>query len=169
MLLDESLQANHIGVCVKDTNKRVLQQNSCCKEICGERMGETCNVGCMEYYADDDTQQWKEWGSRIYKNSYIHNGFYDVTLISSAENIITFLQPLKEMYRKALDHYKDKGLTRRETEIISLAIKGKSNAAICERLSISRATLRTHLNNVYSKCRENGANPDFIPANRTGT
>lgn len=156
-----------MAVCVKDRNKRVLSQNDYCRELCGERVGETCETGCMELYAGDRTQQWKDWGSRVYKNACMHGGFFDVTLLCSTENIITFLQPLKDCYEMALAYYREKGLTKRETEVISLTIRGISNSEICKALSISRATLRTHLNNVYRKFRDLGEEPAFIPANRT--
>ena len=120
----------------------------------------------MELYADDKSHQWKDWGSRIYKNKQIHGSFFDVTLLCSEKHIITFLQPLKEKYEMALAYYRSKGLTRRETEVVSMTIRGVSNADICEQLAISRATLRTHLNNVYRKFRDLGETPDFIPANR---
>jgi DNA-binding CsgD family transcriptional regulator len=167
MSLEDSLQASHIGVCVKDFDKKVLMQNDCCRSVCGDRQGETCQVGCMEYYTNDDHQQWKEWGTRVYQNCHIHDGFYDVTLLCSAESIVTFLQPLKERYEMALAYYQRKGLTKRETEVIDLTIRGVSNTDICHNLSISKATLRTHLNNIYKKFRDAGETPEFIPANRT--
>ena len=82
------------------------------------------------------------------------------------KNIITFLQPLKDKYEQALAYYQGKGLTRRETEVVSLTIRGVTNIDICQSLSISKATLRTHLNNIYRKLRELGEEPAFIPANR---
>ena len=67
----------------------------------------------------------------------------------------------------ALSYYRNKGLTRRETEVVSLTIRGISNTDICKSLSITRATLRTHLNNIYHKFRDLGESPEFFPANRT--
>lgn len=165
-LLEQSLDTGEIATCVKDSEKVVLSQNDYCRKICGERQGEVCETGCMALYARDTRQQWKGWGSRAYKNSLLHGSFFDVTLLCSAENIITFLQPLKDKYEMALAYYGDKGLTRRETEVVSLTIRGVSNPEICEQLSISKATLRTHLNNVYRKFRELGEVPAFMPANR---
>ena len=165
-LLEQSLAAGDIGVCVKDAGKKVLMQNEFCRATCGNQLGHVCEVGCMELYAQDGPHQWKDWGSRVYKNSAVHGGFYDVTLLSTAERIISFLQPLKEKYEAALAYYQEKGLTKRETEVISLTIRGISNADICEQLSISNATLRTHLNNIYSKLRKSGELLEFIPANR---
>lgn len=165
-ILEESFQAGTIAVCVKDSEKRVLMQNDYCRTVCGNQLERVCEQGCMELYARDKLQQWKDWGSRVYRNSLIHGSFHDVTLLCSTERIITFLQPLREKYDMALAHYREKGLTGREIEVISLIIKGISNLAICESLSISRATLRTHLNNIYRKFRELGEMPEFIPANR---
>jgi DNA-binding CsgD family transcriptional regulator len=166
MLLETSLETSNIAVCVKDPEKRVLMQNDECRSVCGEQLGQVCEKGCMELYARDRLQQWKDWGSRVYSNSLIHGSFYDVTLLFSTDHIITFLQPLKEKYEKALSYYREKGLTKRESEVIALAIQGISNTGICKRLSISRATLKTHLNNIYRKFRDMGEMPEFIPANR---
>ncbi|MFV1973664.1 MAG: LuxR C-terminal-related transcriptional regulator [Thiohalobacterales bacterium] len=165
-LLEQSLEAAEIAVCVKDSGKRVLTQNEYCLRLCGDQSGKVCNEGCMALYAGDRNQQWKDWGSRVYRNSLIHGSFHDVTLLCSAESIITFLQPLGEKYAQALEYFRDKGLTRRETEVISLTVQGTKNTDICGQLSISKATLRTHLNNVYRKFRDMGELPEFIPANR---
>ena len=166
-LLEQSLNADNVAVCVKDTEKRVLMQNDQCRSICGDCVGETCERGCMELYANDKSHQWKDWGSRVYKNSYMHGAFFDVTLLCSSGTLITFLQPLKEKYDMALSYCRNKGLTRRETEVVSLTIRGISNTDICKSLSITRATLRTHLNNIYHKFRDLGESPEFFPANRT--
>ena len=165
-MLAESLQEDRIAVCVKDSDGQVLEQNALCRSLCGDCQGRVCTKGCMELYADDDTQQWPQWGSRVYKNNRVNDDFFDVTLLCSDRHIVTFLQPLKEQYAKALRYYRECGLTRRETDVVSLLIRGISNADICSRLSISRATLRTHLNNIYRKVRDLGEVPAFLPANR---
>jgi len=165
-LLEQSLEAANIAVCIKDPGKRVLMQNEYCRQLCGDQSGKVCDEGCMALYAGDRNQQWKDWGSRVYRNSLIHGSFHDVTLLCSSEHIITFLQPLREKYAQALEYFRGKGLTRRETEIISLTVQGIKNTDICKQLSISKATLRTHLNNVYRKFRDRGELPEFIPANR---
>jgi len=165
-LLEESLDSGDIAVCVKDAKRNVLMQNERCRQICGDHIGHTCEQGCMELFSKDRFQQWKDWGTRVYKNSLINGSFNDVTLLCSKERIITFLQPLRDRYEAALAYYREKGLTRRESEVIALTIQGSSNTDICESLSISRATLRTHLNNIYRKFRDLGETPEFIPANR---
>lgn len=164
--LQWALDAGGVVVCVKDSNKRVLSQNEYCRRLCGEREGEVCETGCMELYNRDSGHQWKDWGCRLYRNSFLHGGFFDVMLVCNAGSIITLLQPLKEKYEAALAYYREKGLTRRESEVVFLSIRGLTNTDICKSLSISRATLRTHLNNVYRKFRDLGEIPEFMPANR---
>ncbi|MGD8843056.1 MAG: helix-turn-helix transcriptional regulator [Gammaproteobacteria bacterium] len=165
-MLAESLQEDRIAVCVKDSDGKVLEQNALCRVLCGDCQGQVCRRGCMELYAGDDTQQWRQWGSRVYKNSRINDKYFDITLLCSDQHIVTFLQPLKDQYEKALRYYRERGLTRRETDVVALLIRGKTNPDICSRLSISRATLRTHLNNIYRKVRDLGEAPPFLPANR---
>ena len=165
-MLTESLCEDNFAVCVKDADKRVLEQNDLCRKICGDCLGQSCEMGCMQLYAEDNDHQWKTWGSRVYKNKFMHGAFFDVVLLCSDKHITTFLQPLKDKYEMALEYYRSKGLTKRETEIVAMTIRGISNSRICSQLAISKATLRTHLNNVYRKFRDLGEVPEFIPANR---
>lgn len=66
-MLEQSLEAADIAVCVKDIEKRVLRQNESCRRVCGDQLGKVCDQGCMALYAGDRPQQWKDWGPRIYK------------------------------------------------------------------------------------------------------
>jgi len=43
------------------------------------------------------------------------------------------------------------GLTARETEVLTLAAQGLEGPAIAEALSLSGATIKTHLANAYAK------------------
>ena len=45
------------------------------------------------------------------------------------------------------------GLTKRETEIVSLVCTGKSSDEMCQTLFISHATLSKHLSNIYAKTK----------------
>ena len=45
------------------------------------------------------------------------------------------------------------GLTKRETEIVSLVCDGKSSDEMCRLLYITHATLSKHLSNIYSKTK----------------
>jgi DNA-binding CsgD family transcriptional regulator len=165
-ILEHTFNDDNFAVCVKDSNGKVLMQNPLCSGICGDYTNTVCDIGCMELYAKDESHQWNEWGSRIYNNTFVHNAFYDITLLCSNDYLITFLQPLKEKYKMALAYYKDKKLTKRELEVISLIVQGKSNQTICGQLSVSMATLKTHLNNIYKKIHDLGGTPKYIPHKR---
>jgi DNA-binding NarL/FixJ family response regulator len=43
------------------------------------------------------------------------------------------------------------GLTPREAEVLGLIAEGLPNAEICERLNISHATVKTHINRIFAK------------------
>lgn len=165
-ILGETLEGDNIGVCVKDANKMVLMQNKNCLKHCGNQLGKPCYMGCMELYDKDKEQQWDGWGTRMYKNTFAHGTYFDMMLICSDKHLITFLLPLEEKQNKGIEFYHGKGLTKRELTVMALAVHGNSNQQMCEELSISKATLRTHLNNVYRKVRDTGEIPSFIPANR---
>ena len=166
VILQQTFEGENLGVCIKDSNGKVLQQNDLCLKICGNCLGKVCTVACMDLYAKDKSQQWQDWGSRVYNNSFAHDAYYDITMLCSEESLITFLQPLKHKHKAAVDYYKKLGLTKRETEIIRYVIKGASNTDICQRLSVSKATLKTHLNNIYKKINDKGVELKFIPHKR---
>ena len=46
---------------------------------------------------------------------------------------------------------RDRGLTPKETEVFTLAAKGRTTQRICDELGISVGTANTHLAHVYKK------------------
>ncbi len=165
-VLEQTFLGNDMGVCIKNLSGKVLQQNKLCSKICGERTGEICEVACMEIYAKDDSRQWNGWGSRVYNNSFVHDAYYDITLLCNQESLITFLQPLKDKHRTAIEYYENIDLTKRETQIIILIIQGVSNTDICKQLFVSKATLKTHLNKIYKKAKDKGKVLKYLPVKR---
>ena len=166
-ILLESLEEGGMLVCVKNIDRKVLNQNPGCKKLCGDREGLVCCDGCMEVYENDDSQQWKHWGNRTYRNCWIHDSHFDVTLLCSDRHLVTIMQPLEEKQAIALKYYQDMGISKREMQVITQVIAGLSNAEICEKLSISNSTLRTHLNSVYSQVYDAGGTLEHIPRERT--
>ena len=164
--LESSLTENNIGFCIKDKTKQIIYQNDICIDICGPFQNKTCIIGCMELYEKDQTQQWKENGSCVYKNVYVHKHFFDITVLVSDDKLITILQPLSLNHQQAIAFYEDKGLSDKELKVITHVIQNQSNERICDLLNISKATLKTHLNNIYRKVREHGEEPKYIPFNR---
>ncbi len=165
-IVEKVFQEDNFSVCIKDITGKVLMQNKSCTKICGNYNNKICDIGCMQLYAKDTSQQWQNWGSRVYNNSFVHNAYYDITLLCSDEYLITFLQPLKEKYKQALSYYQDINLTKREMQIITCLIQGKSNSLICRDLSISKSTLKTHLNHIYRKINDSGKSAKYLPYKR---
>ena len=157
---------SNIGVCVKNVSRRILMQNDACLMVCGERVGTVCSIGCMRRYADDDIAQWKKRGMRFYNNVRRNGSHFEIALICTEHHITTLLQPLTNRHTDAIDYYRTMGLSKRELEIISEVIRGYSNRDIFEKLSISKATLRTHLNSIYRKLEDRGEAPNYLPAER---
>lgn len=133
---------------------------------CGKRLGTVCSIGCMERYANDDIAQWKKRGMRLYENVRRRGNYFEIALICTEHHIITLLQPLTDRYTNAINYYRTMGLSKRELEIISEVIRGYSNREICEKLSITKSTLRTHLNSTYRKLEDLGKAPNYLPAKR---
>ena len=48
------------------------------------------------------------------------------------------------------------GLSPREAQILPLLAEGRSRSYICERLSLSDSTVKTHISHIYSKCSVSG-------------
>ncbi len=165
-ILMQSLEQGGMMVCIKDINKLVLRQNNGCKSLCGNREGESCFDGCMEIYDSDNERQWNSWGNRTYSNCNLNEGYFDVTLLCSDDHLVTILQPLEQKQAIAIEHYQDIGLSKREFQVISLVVNGLSNNDICQQLFISNATLRTHLNRVYSKVNDAGLSVEHLPKGR---
>lgn len=168
-ILHEALLDGAVGVCVKDGNGHVLMQNERCRDICGTRVGSVCSDGCMAVSADDRDRQWHDWGSSTYANTTVNGALFDVTMIRSPQRITTLLQALEERHQTALALYSQAGLTPREEEALALILRGDTNTRIAASLGISRATLRTHLNRIYTKLRQHGISTEFLPGCRTRT
>ncbi|HJL62276.1 MAG TPA: LuxR C-terminal-related transcriptional regulator [Pseudomonadales bacterium] len=165
-ILTKFLNDSDIIICLKDQDRKVLHQNENCLRLCGNHKDQECNIGCMELYTSDSTQQWPNWGSRTYKNQLLHDDYFDVTIISSSSYILTILQAMRHKYNQALEYYSKFNLGKRELEVIRLAITGMSNLEIAKQLAISVGTLRTHLKNIYNKVKDAGESVEFLPFER---
>jgi DNA-binding NarL/FixJ family response regulator len=61
-----------------------------------------------------------------------------------------------------------RGLTRRETEIVRLAIKGVPTKDIAARLAVRHGTVKVHLHNIYDKLQVDGRLGLILFARRQG-
>ena len=143
-----------IGICVKDASRTILNQNDLSQTVCGPMMGEVCSKGCMRFYQQLDECASLAQGMVQYKNTDIESTKVDAVVVNDGEFITTFFYPLQEdalSAQKREEYFREKGLTKSEMRVIELILQGRTNAQIAEQLYISKATLKTHINNVYKK------------------
>ncbi len=87
-------------------------------------------------------------------DGYIFPGFYlGWSLLSLFNNVKYFLhEPVEKIDDFSTDNFiKEYDLTSREAEIIKLILRGNSNNDISDELSISLATVKTHVHNIFDK------------------
>jgi ATP/maltotriose-dependent transcriptional regulator MalT len=91
-----------------------------------------------------------EW-TQYFPSQQIEDEFYDVLFVHDGDTLTTLLYPLKDRQAAEVERIADYDLTKREHEIVRLIITGHSNSAIAQKLSVCKATVKKHLNNIYKK------------------
>jgi hypothetical protein len=149
--LEQLLTQRGVGICIKNQDQVIQFQNNLCVNSCGERCGQRCEDGCMKLFKRLEHFTADSEGVQLFKDESIDGAYYDVVVINDGEFLTTLLYPLSKKYNEKIQYLEKVGLTERELEIARLAMRGKTNAEMCERLNITKPTLRTHLNNIYKK------------------
>lgn len=145
---------NKLGLCVKDLNKRVLFQNENSQKTCGTMMGEVCGKTCMRLYHQIEECAAISEGMKLFKATEVDGHKVDALIVNDGDRITTLLYPLDEAqdkFKKQEVFFKERGLTKSELKIMQMVLQGMTNSVIAEQLFISKATLKTHLNNIYKK------------------
>ncbi len=93
-------------------------------------------------------------GVHFFPNIKMGNQLFDVVFMGENQYRVNLLHPLRKTYDNWLKRFKGRGLSGREMEIVRLCLQGFTNAKITQKLFISKATLKTHLNNIYKKIPE---------------
>lgn len=143
-----------LGLCVKSLDKRVLYQNENSIKTCGSLQGQVCTKACMELYHQIEECSAVSEGMKLFKATEIDGNKVDALIVNDGQQITTLLYPLgedQEKFKKQELFFKERGLTKSELRIMQMVMQGMTNAAIAEKLFISKATLKTHLNNIYKK------------------
>lgn len=143
-----------LGVCVKDQEKMVVYQNQLSINMCGDLQGKVCDKGCMSLYHQIEECNAISQGMKLFKNTDIDESKVDAMIVNDGDKIATFIYPLDEKQDKYQQQEKfltERGLTKSEIRIMQMVLGGLTNAEIAEKLFISKATLKTHLNNAYKK------------------
>jgi len=152
-------EKENVGLCLWAKNGTIFFQNQACQATCGERTGTVCNIGCRAMMKPSHLSPSNEEATpptQLFTNRLVQDGLYDVVVMPGDGLSLTMLKPRRasvELIQKAM---KSGGLTLREAQVSLLAIQGLTNSQICDRLTISRATLKTHLNRAYRKLGPNG-------------
>ncbi len=143
---------NKLGVCIKDNHRTVLFQNTACIEKCGNKMGSPCKGRCLQKY-DEFCQDKKNpiEGFCHFPTLKLENGVADTVMVNDGNQFLTLLYPLENKHRTRMEFYRKKNLTKSELNIVSLLLGGLSNSQVAHKLFISKATLKTHINNIYKK------------------
>ncbi|NUN05961.1 MAG: helix-turn-helix transcriptional regulator [Bdellovibrio sp.] len=156
--IDEGKQfialGDKLGLCVKSLDKVVLFQNENSIKTCGSLQGQVCTKACMELYHQIEECSAVSEGMKLFKATEIDGNKVDALIVNDGRQITTLLYPLGEdqdKFKKQELFFKERGLTKSELRIMQMVMQGMTNAAIAEKLFISKATLKTHLNNIYKK------------------
>lgn len=143
-----------LGLCVKDLDKKVLFQNENSTHTCGSMIGEVCEKACMKLYHQVEECAAVSEGMKLFKATEVNGHKVDALIVNDGQRITTLMYPLdedQEKFKKQEEFFIERGLTKSELRIMQMVMQGMTNAAIAEKLFISKATLKTHLNNIYKK------------------
>ncbi|MEK6627877.1 MAG: helix-turn-helix transcriptional regulator [Bdellovibrionota bacterium] len=141
----------HTGICIKSKDTIVEYQNSACEKICGNQIGKKCEKGCVLKINANESDQVFKTGFKLFRNIPVDANNVDSVIFNDGEKVITLLVNNQENIQQQLNLIKKYKLSAAELNIIKKFLEGTTNAEIAKELFISKATLRTHLNNIYKK------------------
>jgi two-component system NarL family response regulator len=100
------------------------------------------------YGGDADIHKALNAGAR----AYLLKDADPATLLSTIRAVHGGRRHLPEdVSRRLLQHFGSDGLTVRETQILTLIVRGFDNQAIAEGLAITEGTVKGHINNIFGK------------------
>jgi DNA-binding CsgD family transcriptional regulator len=145
-----------IGICVKDSYRRIHFQNRRCIEICGQLAGEVCVKTCMRQFVDGPEGVNIALGTHVDLCILADDGLggaqlVDAVVINDGRSIVTVLSSVPERIVKARAAVSECKLTSAQQRVFDLVLQGCSNQEIAKTLFISIPTVRTHLTRIYQK------------------
>jgi hypothetical protein len=150
----EAFSQSRTSLCLLKSNNQVQYQNAVCKKLCGNFSGKECPQACVQSCEKNIGRTLGSDGIQFFSNNKVGNQFFDVLFFNALPFRMVVLYPLQRKYEAWLKRFKEKDLSKRELEIAHLCLQGHTNSKIMAKLAISRATLKTHLNNIYKKMPE---------------
>ncbi|KHD87133.1 MAG: two-component response regulator-like protein [Bdellovibrio sp. ArHS] len=154
VLNNELSLGKKLGMCIKNQEEKVLFQNDTSIKTCGPMVGQVCNKTCNALCKKISEYSAVSPGMHVFKDSELEGQKVDIMIVNDGDRITTLLYLLEgqeEQKQKQEAFFREKGLTKSELRIMNMVLEGHTNAVIAEKLFISKATLKTHLNNIYKK------------------
>lgn len=142
-----------VGVCIKNENGVVLEQNDECTKICGNRQGKICADGCMAHGSESPKAPRTD-SFRSMKNIFPQGRSVDAVVINNNHQITTLLFDQTQSKEKKLELLNSFGLTPSEQAIVEMVVNGSTNREIAAKFGIAKSTLKSHLSHIYSKLPE---------------
>jgi DNA-binding CsgD family transcriptional regulator len=134
-----------VGLCKRQKKGAVFYQNDMAQSICGNQVGQKC----QECEKDSRHPDFSGFGVSLCSRVDIYGHRYEVTHYQDQDQQLTVLFDSPE--RASFPETAFEALSKREKEIAGLILEGLSNRQLIARLSISKSTLKTHLNKIYQK------------------
>jgi len=131
-----------LAVCTRTKDNTVIFQNGAAELLCGKKKDEICST-CFSGHSS----------KKLFSKDFItlHDTLYEgVHCYDSPKTHTVFLQKYHSFkaIRRYLSHFQ---LTSQELKVAQCILIGRSNQDILNELVISKSTLKTHLNHLYSK------------------
>jgi DNA-binding CsgD family transcriptional regulator len=152
---EDKVTLDGVGVCVKSQSETVEFQNQPCIDVCGDQVGKRCEKGCMLRYSKGTTDEIFDRGFKLFKNVDTDGRVVDAVMISDGYNLTTLIYDKADVIKKQMEFINQFHLSKTELKVMEKFLQGHSNQDVASQLFISKATLRTHLNNIYKKLPEN--------------
>jgi hypothetical protein len=153
--LIKAFQETTAGFCIQDEKEVVLYQNLASKTFCGNLTGKTCPGSCFRSSKEHPGhREWAKEGIRFHPNFKIGSRRFDAVFLNAPPFRMILVYPRWQKLKERLDYFKHRGLSRREMQVVALCVEGLTNSQIAQKLGISKATLKTHMNKIYRKVPE---------------
>lgn len=144
--------AQKLGICHRNLQGVVDQQNEVVVDYCGSREGEVCENTCSQKLREKFTAAEIEKGQLFHLGiCRFSQGTGELVVLKGDDGWKTYFQTSKLTAAEIEKLVNEDTLSPREGEIAKLIIAGFSNNEVASQLFISKPTVRTHLNNIYKK------------------
>jgi ATP/maltotriose-dependent transcriptional regulator MalT len=152
--IEALFQSSQASICLLDSSQKVIFQNQASNKLCGLHEGKKCSQTCVVTSERASGRAVPREGVHFVPNNKMNGQFFDVYFLNEDSRRMVVLSPLRKKFETWLQRFKDRDLSRREMDVAKAALQGFTNQKIADKLRVSKATLKTHLNNIYKKLPE---------------